>query len=94
MNERLAFALTDLRVPMEPDTLSHHWKHPEMQWDVMQPQAFIFSVLTGVTIGALADLGHVVDMTKAEEILEPYKATKLTLGHSYCNGVKNFVIHP
>ena len=64
MNEKTAFAIPDLRVPMQEDLV--HWKAPELQWDIMQPYLNVNSAVTKVTLGALADLGYVVDMTKAK----------------------------
>lgn len=83
MGEKTAFAIPDLRVPMHSD--GAHWKAPEMQWDVMQPSIASITVLSKVTLGALADLGYTVDMTKAEKL--PTYLTKPAIGHHlFCDG--------
>ena len=65
MGEKLAFGIPYIRAPLDSDA-PHHWKYPEMRWDTMHPYISIGSALTSVTIGAMADLGYVVDMTRAQ----------------------------
>ena len=83
MREKLAFAIPGLRVPMMEQ--GSHWKYPEMRWDTMHPYVANQSVLTKVTIGAIADLGYIVDMEQA--VSPPFWLTKPTLGPRFmCDG--------
>ena len=83
MGERLAFAIPDLRVPMEME--GAHWKYPEMKWDVMGPYFTSGSVMSLVTIQTMADLGYVVDVRKATR--PPGGLTKIVAGTAFhCDG--------
>ena len=85
LGETLAFARPDLSVPMESDPQAGHWKAPEVQWDIMSESVYLNSVLTGVTLGAMADIGHAVDMSKAQP--PPRNLTKPTvMPHFFCDG--------
>lgn len=92
MGEKLAFAVPDIRVPLQ-DATSGHWKDPELNWEIMHPVSNRNSVLTRVTIGALADIGYIVDMTKGET--PPlFPLTKPTIGPQFhCDGKQLKIIN-
>ena len=82
IGEKTAFAIPDLRVPMEN---TGHWKTPELRWDIMSTKIHTQMYMTAVTMGALKDFGYAVDMTKV--VNPPKFLTKPTIGsHFVCDG--------
>lgn len=82
--EKLAYAIPNLRVPLTD--FGSHWNAEAVKWDLMSPYYFNGSVLTSVTIQAMADIGYTVDDSQAES-----PATRLfnkpALPHYfYCDG--------
>ena len=62
------------KVPLEDrvPTLHIHWRQSVIPGDVMAPYGD--SLLTAITLQALADLGHVVDVSKADPYMLPGQA--------------------
>ena len=83
--EKMAYAIPGLLVPVHAD--GFHWRHPALQWDVMSPFFSTDNVVTGVTIGAFADMGYVVDMSQAKEPA-PTRLAKPAIGRPIfrCDG--------
>ncbi len=75
--EKLAYAIPDLRLPIEPDAF--HWRYPALKWDVMAPFFHTDNVVTKVTICALDDMGYTVDLSQAEDP-KPSRLTKPAIG--------------
>ena len=82
-------------VPIQGDGSLSHWKDPELAWDVMNRYAGSTSVLSLVTLGAMADLGYKIDFSQAQEPRIP-PATKLTAvaPHAFCGGGQIHIITP
>ena len=83
--EKLAYAIPDLRLPVEPDAF--HWRYPALKWDIMAPFFHTDNVLTKVTICALDDMGYTVDLSQAEDP-KPSRLSKPAIGRPIfrCDG--------
>ena len=82
-------------VPLEADGHLSHWKSPDLAWDVMNPYAGVTSVLSAVTLGAMADIGYKVDLSLGGRPNVP-PATKLTAvaPQPFCGGGQIHIITP
>lgn len=73
-------------VPLDND--GGHWDGRDLSWDIMSPMHFRGSVITKVTIQAMADIGYTVDVSKADTPPRSMLITKLAIGRPFfhCDG--------